>query len=224
MGADLSVGWRFSFVIFEYLSTLQCRFHSLSFPQRIFNNPFLLFWSQQRLIDMNGRSSLLGLLLDVVSSKKMTRALNRPSLENHKATLRTPSLSQRRAENDIVNPRSYANIGMSGSSKTRDTNLRLLQVLLGCSQTGFPREAAARHFLVRLLVVRLRVLSKLNQSTKEVATIYASFCLAFAAFLHIYKFRRGITLTIAATGDEACAARTLRHFFRWPGLAIGPLC
>lgn len=37
-------------------------------------------------------------------------------------------------------------------------------------------------------------------------------------------FRRGITLTVAATNDEACAIRALKHLYRrWPASASSPL-
>ncbi len=37
-------------------------------------------------------------------------------------------------------------------------------------------------------------------------------------------FRHGVTLTIAATNDEACAVRALRHLFqRWPASLSSPL-
>lgn len=111
----------------------------------------------------------------------------------------------------------------------------------------------------------LQMLPHLGQRTREGATLYAAFCLAFAAFLrkgeftYISKdrdaadfnqwfltrrsvrlfedhleltlpasktdpFRRGITLTIAASGDDACPVQAIRHLFRrWKAQLDSPL-
>lgn len=111
----------------------------------------------------------------------------------------------------------------------------------------------------------LRLLPKLDQSTKEGSSVYASFCLAFGAFLRIGEFtytwkdrqaedfgqwfltrrsvrlhkdhleltlpasktdpfRHGITLTVAATDDDACPVRALKHLYqRWPDAPDAPL-
>lgn len=113
--------------------------------------------------------------------------------------------------------------------------------------------------------VLLRLLPQLDQSTEEGSSLYASFCLAFGAFLRIGEFtyslrdrqdedfcqwfltrrsvrfhedhleltlpasktdpfRQGITLTIAATGDDACPVQALRHLFQeWPAPLDAPL-
>ena len=101
----------------------------------------------------------------------------------------------------------------------------------------------------------LQMLPYLSQRTRESVTLYAAFCLAFAAFLRIGEFtyfakdrqtadfskwfltrrsvrlfdnyleltlpasktdsfRRGITLTIADSGDDACPVQALRHLVR----------
>ena len=100
----------------------------------------------------------------------------------------------------------------------------------------------------------LRMLPHIDHKTGECATVYAAFCLAFAAFLRVGEFtyassdrkadfsqwfltrrsvtlfddhvelrlpasktdpfRRGITLTVAASGDIACPVRALRPLFR----------
>ena len=36
-------------------------------------------------------------------------------------------------------------------------------------------------------------------------------------------FRRGITLNVAASGDDACPVRALRHLFRWKASLDSPL-
>ena len=37
------------------------------------------------------------------------------------------------------------------------------------------------------------------------------------------RFRRGITLTVAASGDDACPVRAIRHLFRWKAPLDSPL-
>ena len=110
----------------------------------------------------------------------------------------------------------------------------------------------------------LQMLPHLSQRTREGATLYASFCLAFAAFLRIGEFtyslkdrtadfskwfltrrsvrlfddhleltlpasktdpfRRGVTLTIAASGDDACPVEAIRYLFRrWKAPLDSPL-
>ena len=110
----------------------------------------------------------------------------------------------------------------------------------------------------------LKMLPHIDRKTKEGATMYAAFCLAFAAFLRVGEFtysasdrlqadfdqwfltrrsvtlfddhlelrlpasktdpfRRGITLTIAASGDVACPVRALRRLFRWKASLDSPL-
>ena len=110
----------------------------------------------------------------------------------------------------------------------------------------------------------LQMLPHLNRRTREGASLYAAFCLAFAAFLRVGEFtysnsdrekadfsqwfltrdsvtlfddylelrlpasktdpfRRGITLTVAASGDAACPVRALRHLFRWKASLDSPL-
>ena len=110
----------------------------------------------------------------------------------------------------------------------------------------------------------LQILPHFDKSTHAGATLYASFCLAFAAFLRVGEFtyskrdlqqedfgewfltrrsvrlfddhleltlpasktdpfRRGITLTVAASGDDACAVKALRHLFRWEAPPDAPL-
>ena len=110
----------------------------------------------------------------------------------------------------------------------------------------------------------LQMLPHLNRRSREGATLYAAFCLAFAAFLRVGEFtysssdrekadfsqwfltrrsvtlyddylelrlpasktdpfRRGITLTVAASGDNACPVRALRHLFRWKASLDSPL-
>lgn len=112
--------------------------------------------------------------------------------------------------------------------------------------------------------ILLKLIAGFDQSTRDGSTLYASFCLAFAAFLRIGEFtysardlmdidfpkwfltrrsvklyddhleltlpasktdpfRQGITLTVAATGDEACAIRALHHLFMWPARSSAPL-
>ena len=110
----------------------------------------------------------------------------------------------------------------------------------------------------------LQMLPHLDRQTREGATRYAAFCLAFAAFLRVGEFtysssdhdkadfnkwfltrrsvalfkdhleltlpasktdpfRRGTTLTVAASGDDACPVRALRHLFRWKAPLDSPL-
>ena len=110
----------------------------------------------------------------------------------------------------------------------------------------------------------LQMLPFFDQATLMGATLYAAFCLAFAAFLRVGEFtytardlhqedfgewfltrrsvrlyenrldltlpaskmdlfRRGITLTVAASGDNACAVRALRRLFRWEASPGDPL-
>ena len=110
----------------------------------------------------------------------------------------------------------------------------------------------------------LQMLPHLNRRSREGATLYAAFCLAFAAFLRVGEFtysssdrekadfsqwfltrrsvtlydnylelrlpasktdpfRRGITLTVAASGDDACPVRALRRLFRWKAPLDSPL-
>ena len=110
----------------------------------------------------------------------------------------------------------------------------------------------------------LQILHQIDGTTREGATLYAAFCLAFAAFLRIGEFtyttkdlkdpefsqwfltrrsvtlhkdhleltlpasktdpfRRGITLNVAASGDDACPVQALRRLFRWEALPDSPL-
>ena len=114
-----------------------------------------------------------------------------------------------------------------------------------------------------IAVLLLQMLPHFNRRTKAGSTLYAAFCLAFAAFLRVGEstytardledpefaecfltrrsvslfedhleltlpaskdpFRRGITLTIAASGDVACPVQALRYLFRWEASADSPL-
>lgn len=110
----------------------------------------------------------------------------------------------------------------------------------------------------------LQILPYFDQHNETGSTLYAAFCLAFAAFLRVGEFtytasdrndhefsqwfltrrsvrlyenhleltlpaskadpfRRGITLTIAASGDRACAVKALRHLFKWKTAPNSPL-
>lgn len=110
----------------------------------------------------------------------------------------------------------------------------------------------------------LQMLPHLDQRTREGATLYAAFCLAFAGFLRVGEFtysaedrktadfskwfltrrsvrlfddhmeltlpvsktdpfRRGVTLNISASDDDACPVKALRHLFRWKASLNSPL-
>ena len=110
----------------------------------------------------------------------------------------------------------------------------------------------------------LQMLPYFSLRTREGVTLYAAFCLAFAAFLRVGEFtystkdlndpdfsqwfltrrsvtlhedhleltlpasktdpfRRGITLKVAASGDNACPVQALRHLFRWEAPSDSPL-
>ena len=110
----------------------------------------------------------------------------------------------------------------------------------------------------------LQMLPRLGQQTKKRATLYAAFCLAFAAFLRVGEFtydakdlqakdfrrwhltrrsvrlyadhieltlpasktdpfRRGVTLTVAASGDTACAVAAIKQLFQWEAPLDMPL-
>lgn len=113
--------------------------------------------------------------------------------------------------------------------------------------------------------ILLQVLPTFDRATEHGATMYASFCLAFAAFLRIGEFtysardlkddefdkwfltrrsvrlfndrleltlpasktdpyRKGVTLTVASTDDNACAVKALRHLIHtWPKPLTSPL-
>ena len=132
---------------------------------------------------------------------------------------------------------------------------------------GIKRMRGEKDLLERRPITRdvlLSILATLDQSTLIGATLHASFCLAFAAFLRIGEFtwnsgdvneefasyfavrrsvtlhddhlefslpssktdpfRRGVTITVAAANDDACAIRSLRHLFTaFPAAATDPL-
>ena len=110
----------------------------------------------------------------------------------------------------------------------------------------------------------LQMLQRVSQRSREGATLYAAFCLAFAGFLrsgeftytskdrgmanfgkwfltrrsvtffddHIVvhlpssktdRFRKGIDIPIAASGDNACPVKALRRLFRWKASPDSPL-
>ena len=139
---------------------------------------------------------------------------------------------------------------------------QLKRIIAGSRRLRGEAGTQERHPITKDLL--LRILSHLDQNTQSGATLYAAFCLAFAAFLRIGEFtytardlqaedfgdwfltrrsvrlhedhleltlpasktdpfRRGVTLTVAASGDEACAVKALHHLFRWETSSDSPL-
>ena len=139
---------------------------------------------------------------------------------------------------------------------------RLQRIIRGLRRMRGEAGTRERHPITKDLL--LRILHQIDRNTREGATLYAAFCLAFAAFLRVGEFtysakdlkdpefsqwfltrrsvtlhkdhleltlpasktdpfRRGITLSVAASGDDACPVQALRRLFRWEAPPDGPL-
>ena len=126
--------------------------------------------------------------------------------------------------------------GEAGTLERRPITKDLLLQMLPCFDCG-TREGSTLHTAFCLAFAAFLRVGEFTYSAKDLADPDFSqwFLTRRSVTLHedhleltlpaskTDPFRRGITLKIAASGDEACPVQALRHLFRWEAPSDGPL-